>query len=175
MKRSPRVSILLCWTAWEYRPSVLATSSSSAKSGSLKCRKTRKVGTWLGLYHRWIKTSGSYETSLSTKSLILRMLAHKFLCNVNDTRASICVLVTSQWGQIWDPWDSQVFTIAHVVICLSLHIHSFYSSKVGRLWALTRFLVPKVLVFLSVLTKQFCVLPSMVDRWHHLILLSLKV
>ena len=47
--------------------------------------------------------------------------------NVNDTRALIglCLLVISNWGQIRDPWDSQVFTKAPMVIALSLHIHSF--------------------------------------------------
>ena len=44
------------------------------------------------------------------------MLIRCFLCNVNDTRARI--------GQIPNLWDSQVFTIAHIVIDLSLHIHS---------------------------------------------------
>ena len=31
----------------------------------------------------------------------------------------------SHWGQIRNPWDSQVFAIVHIVIGLSLHIHSF--------------------------------------------------
>ena len=36
-------------------------------------------------------------------------------------------LVTSYLCQIRDPWHSQAFTIAHIVIALSLHtsIHSF--------------------------------------------------
>ena len=48
-------------------------------------------------------------------------------CNVNDTRAltSLCVLVTLHLNQIRDPWHSRAFTIAHIVIGLSLHIHSF--------------------------------------------------
>ena len=37
-----------------------------------------------------------------------------------------------------------------------------------------RLLVPKELTFLSVLTKQCGVVPGLVDRWHHLILLSLE-
>ena len=55
------------------------------------------------------------------------MLSRKFLCNVNDTRALIglCLLVTSHLGQILDPRHSQAFIIAHIVIGLSLHIHSF--------------------------------------------------
>ena len=32
--------------------------------------------------------------------------------------------VMAYLGQIQDPWDSQVFTVAHIVIGLSLHIHS---------------------------------------------------
>ena len=61
------------------------------------------------------------------KSRILRMLARRFLFYVNGTRALIglCLLVTSHLGQIRDPWHSQVFTIANIVIGLSLHIHSF--------------------------------------------------
>ena len=39
----------------------------------------------------------------------------------------------------------------------------------------TRLLVPKELTFPSVLTKQFGLVPGMVDRWHHLVLLSLEV
>ena len=51
------------------------------------------------------------------------MLVCKFFCNVNNSRALIGLglLVTSQWGQIWDSWDSQACTIVHIVICLSLH------------------------------------------------------
>ena len=66
------------------------------------------------------------------KSRVLCMLARKLLCNVNDTRALIglCLLVMSHCGQIWEPWDSQAFTIAHIVIGLSLHIHSFIHLKV---------------------------------------------
>ena len=58
---------------------------------------------------------------------VLRMLVCSFLCNVNDTRALIglCLLVTSHCGQIIDPRDSKVFIIAHIVIGLSLHTHSF--------------------------------------------------
>ena len=60
-------------------------------------------------------------------SLVLCMLVHKFLCNVNDTRTLIglCLLVMSQLGQIRDPWHSQAFTVAHTVIGLSLQIRSF--------------------------------------------------
>ena len=41
------------------------------------------------------------------------MLVRSFLCNVNDTRALIGLfpLVMSHWGQIREPWDSQVFTL----------------------------------------------------------------
>ena len=52
----------------------------------------------------------------------------------------LCLLVTSHWGQIREPWQSQSFIIVHIVIGLSLHIHSFihlrlyerflYSNKV---------------------------------------------
>ena len=61
------------------------------------------------------------------KSCILRMLACKFLCDVNDTRALIglCLQVTSQLGQIPDPWHVQPFTIVHLLIGLLLHIHFF--------------------------------------------------
>ena len=55
------------------------------------------------------------------------MLVHKFLCDVNDksSRIGLCLLVMSYLGQIRDPWYSQVVTIAHIVIGLMLHIHSF--------------------------------------------------
>ena len=57
----------------------------------------------------------------------MRMLARKFLCNVNDTRALIglCLLVTSGIGQIRELWHSQAFSMRHIVIGLSLNIHSF--------------------------------------------------
>ena len=42
--------------------------------------------------------------------MLTRMLTHKFLWNLNDTRASI--------GQIRDPWHSHAFTIAHLIIGL---------------------------------------------------------
>ena len=44
------------------------------------------------------------------------MLLRKFLCDINDTRALIGLglLVTSHLGKIRDPWDSQVFTVAHI-------------------------------------------------------------
>ena len=63
-------------------------------------------------------------------SRFLRILVGKFLCIVTDTRAHIglCLLVTSH-GQIWYPWASLDFTIAHIVMGLSLHTHSFHSSK----------------------------------------------
>ena len=54
------------------------------------------------------------------------------MCNVNDTRALIDLglIVMSYLGQIQDHWHSQAFTIAHKVIGLSHHIHSFiYLSK----------------------------------------------
>ena len=39
---------------------------------------------------------------IAAKSCVLRMLVHKFLCSVNDSRAlvGVCLLVMSQWGQI---------------------------------------------------------------------------
>ena len=40
------------------------------------------------------------------------------------------LLMTSHLGHIRDHWHSQAFTVAHIVIDLSLHIHSFNSSKV---------------------------------------------
>ena len=71
-----------------------------------------------------LKQAGCGEWS---RSRILCMLVRKLLCNVNDTKALIrlCLLVTSHLDQIRDPCHSQVFTIAHMVIGLSLHIHSF--------------------------------------------------
>ena len=47
--------------------------------------------------------------------------------DLNDTRALIglCLLVMSQLDQIPDPLHSHAFTIAHIVIGLSLHILSF--------------------------------------------------
>ena len=58
---------------------------------------------------------------------VLLILVRNFLCNVNNMRALIglCLLVMSHLNQIRDPWDSQVFTIAYIVIGLSLNIHSF--------------------------------------------------
>ena len=66
------------------------------------------------------------------KRHVLRMLVRRFLCNVNDTRALIgpCVILTSRLGQILDLWYSQVFTLAHMVIGLSLHIHSFIHLRI---------------------------------------------
>ena len=62
------------------------------------------------------------------------MLVRSFLCNVYDARALICLclLVSSQWEQIRDPWDSQVLNIAHIVIGLSLHIHSFIHLSLNQ-------------------------------------------
>ena len=56
-----------------------------------------------------------------------------FLYNANDTRALIglCLLVMSHLGQIPDHWHSQVFTITHILIGLSLHIHSFIHLSFG--------------------------------------------
>ena len=67
------------------------------------------------------------------KSLVLCMLVRKFLCNVNDTRGLIglCLLVTSHSGQIRDPWYNQAFTIAHIVMGLSLHVHRFMHLRFG--------------------------------------------
>ena len=63
------------------------------------------------------------------KSRVRRTLAH-ILCNVNDTCALIglCLLVTSHLGQIPDPWHSQAFTRAHIVVGLSLHIQSLFTK-----------------------------------------------
>ena len=88
---------------------------------------------------------------LTQKSIsrFMHMLAFKFLCNVNDTRALIglSLLVTSHLGQIPDPWRRRTFTLAHIVIGLSLHVNSFihlraliYSScqlLQGVLWYLS--------------------------------------
>ena len=41
----------------------------------------------------------------------------------------LCLLVMSHLGQILDPWHSQIFTIAHIVIGLTTYPF-FYSSKV---------------------------------------------
>ena len=59
------------------------------------------------------------------KSRVLRMMVRRFICNVNDTRGLIglFLLVTSHLGQIRDPLDRQVFTIAHIVISPSLHVY----------------------------------------------------
>ena len=56
------------------------------------------------------------------KNRVLCMLARKLICNVNYKRALIglCVLVMSHLGQMRDPWYSHAFTIAHIVIGLSL-------------------------------------------------------
>ena len=73
-----------------------------------------------------MKISGyHYETSQpeqtgcckQPKRHVLRILARRFFCNVNDTRTlfGFCLLVTSQLGQIPDPWHSHDFTIAHIV------------------------------------------------------------
>ena len=58
------------------------------------------------------------------------VLVHMFLCNVIDTRALIghCSFVTSPWYHIRKPYQVKPFTIAHIVISLSLHIHSFLHS-----------------------------------------------
>ena len=64
------------------------------------------------------------------------MFVRKSLFNVYDTRAlfGLCLLVRSHLGQIRHPLHSQAFTIAHIVIGLSLHIHSFiYLRLHGRL------------------------------------------
>ena len=57
------------------------------------------------------------------------MLVRQFLSIVNDRKALIglCLLVKSQWGPIRDSWDSQVLTIAHIAIGLSLQVHSLAS------------------------------------------------
>ena len=39
------------------------------------------------------------------------------------------LLVTSHLGQIRDPWHSQFLTIAHIVIGISVHIHSFVNLR----------------------------------------------
>ena len=64
------------------------------------------------------------------------MLAHRFICDVNDTRTLIgpCFLVTSPWCQIRNPCRVQPFPIAHMVISLSLHIHSFLRLSFRALW-----------------------------------------
>ena len=51
-----------------------------------------------------MKLSG-LPASNSSNSCVLRMLVHKFLCNGNDKRGLIglCLVVTSQVGQIRDP------------------------------------------------------------------------
>ena len=42
------------------------------------------------------------------QNCVLCKLQHSFLCIVNNTRALIglCLLMTSQWGQIQNPWQS---------------------------------------------------------------------
>ena len=61
------------------------------------------------------------------KICALCMLVHRFLCNVNDTRALIgpCSLVTSPLCQIRNPLHVQPSTITHIVIGPLLHINSF--------------------------------------------------
>ena len=69
-----------------------------------------------------IKPAGKPEQSCcreKSKSRVLRMLVRKFPYKVNDT------LSPSDVTQIRDPKDSEVLTVAHIVIGLSLHIHSF--------------------------------------------------
>ena len=65
------------------------------------------------------------------KSYVPRTLVLSFLFNVNFKRALIglCLLMTSHWGQIRDIWDSQVFTVARIVIGLLLHIHYFINLR----------------------------------------------
>ena len=85
------------------------------------------------------KTSG-YENQAGCdelpKSCILHMSARKFHSNVNDTRALIglCHLMTSHLGQrqIRALWHCQALTIAHIVISLSLHIHSFIHLRLFK-------------------------------------------
>ena len=59
------------------------------------------------------------------------MLAHKFLSNVNDTRAMIgsCSLVTSRWCQIRYSCRVQPFTIYSAYSNWSLATYPFFSSS----------------------------------------------
>ena len=61
------------------------------------------------------------------QSRVLHMFVCKVLFNVNDTRALIglCLLRISHLGQIHNPANGQICTLAHIVIGLSLHIYSF--------------------------------------------------
>ena len=63
----------------------------------------------------------------SLKRCVLRKFASKFFCNANDKRAlsGLCLILISHLCQIRDPWHSQAFTTAHIVVGLFLHIHSF--------------------------------------------------
>ena len=77
------------------------------------------------------KTSG-YETIRSNRTGWLRRLAQKSRSahvGAHVSLIGLCFLVASHVGQIRDPRHDQAFTIAHIVIGLSLHIHSFIRLK----------------------------------------------
>ena len=67
-----------------------------------------------------MKSAGKHEQAGCNEYLnshVLRILARRFLCNVNNMKALIgrCLLVMSYVGNIPDPWHGQAFTIAHIV------------------------------------------------------------
>ena len=102
-----------------------------------------------------MKSAGQPEqASLSEwpKSHVLHMLVHRIFSNENDTRALIgpCSLLTSRWYQTRDQWHVQPFTIAHIVIGLSQHIHSCI-----HLSFIVKILTGKCLEFLYWIKERF--------------------
>ena len=69
------------------------------------------------------------------KTCVLRILASSFSVMIRDKirePSFVYLLLTPLLSQIRDPWLSHVFTISHIVIGLSLHIHSFIHLKENR-------------------------------------------
>ena len=93
------------------------------------------------------------------------MSVRKFVCNVNYTRAHIglWLLVTSHWGQIWDPWHRQMFTMAHKVIGLSLHIHFFIHLRCQTLQTFS--VLPEV--YLCSFVEEKIVKTAFLWDWQH--------
>ena len=76
----------------------------------------------------WNQSVNLNKLTAANSLKVVLQVVQKFFSNLNNTSRALiglCLLVTSQWGQIQDTWDSHVYTIGHIVIGLSLHIHSF--------------------------------------------------
>ena len=98
---------------------------------------------WACAVHTFLAFSWHFNfkpQQVSAKSRALRMFPTRYLCNVNDKRALIgpYSLVTSRWCKIRDPWHVQPFTLAHIVIGLSLHIHFFLHPSFNPLMLIGR-------------------------------------